>query len=195
MVRHGETEWSLSGQHTSRTDIALTEHGRRQAELIGRHLRGEAIGAVYVSPRRRARETAALAGWPDAIVNDDLAEWDYGSYEGRTTEEIRSVNPGWDLFRDGAPGGEVAEDVGGRADAFIGMIRGEAEREPQPGAVLVISHGHFLRVLAARWVGLPARQGAVFGPLAAGGLSVLGAERETAVAKVWNDTSALSAER
>ena len=123
------------------------------------------------------------------MVNEALVEWDYGDYEGRTTDEIRAGHPGWDLFRDGAPGGEVADEVGRRADVFIELVR------ERPGTVLVISHGHFLRVLAARWVGLAARNGEVFGPLEAAALSVLGFEREAAVAKVWNDTSALSAER
>lgn len=187
--RHGETAWSLSGQHTGRTDLELTEHGRRQAGLLGQRLRTEQIDAAYVSPMRRARETAALAGWRDAVVNEALVEWNYGDYEGLTTDEIRTVNPGWDLFRDGAPGGEVADEVGRRADEFIELVR------ERPGTVLVISHGHFLRVFAARWVGLAARHGEVFGPMAAAALSVLGSERDAAVAKVWNDTSALSAER
>ncbi|HLK43907.1 MAG TPA: histidine phosphatase family protein, partial [Thermoleophilia bacterium] len=111
-MRHGETEWSLNGRHTSRTDLPLTEHGREQAELIGRRLRSGAfdgmdgLDAVFVSPRKRAQETAVLAGWPDAIVDDDLVEWDYGEYEGLTTDDIHRERPGWDLFRDDAPGGE-----------------------------------------------------------------------------------------
>ncbi len=196
-MRHGETEWSRSGQHTSRTDLPLTEHGRHQAELIGRRLRSgafdrsDAFDAVFVSPRQRARETAVLAGWPDAIVNGDLVEWDYGEYEGRTTHDIQRERPGWDLFHDDAPGGERADDVGARADRFIQSVR---SGKPS-GTVLVFSHGHFLRVLAARWVGLAARQGAVWGPLAAGGLGTLGYERDAPVARVWNDTSAVAGER
>jgi probable phosphoglycerate mutase len=188
VVRHTETAWSLSGQHTSRTDLPLTENGCRHAERIGGRLQGEVIDAAFVSPRQRARETAALAGWPNAVVNDDLVEWDYGDYEGRTTDEVRRGNPGWNLFVDGAPGGENADDVGVRADRFVSTVRDRS------GTVLVFTHGHFSRVLAARWVGLPARQGQVFGPVAAGGLSVLGAEREAAVVRVWNETGALEPE-
>jgi probable phosphoglycerate mutase len=188
VVRHGETEWSRSGQHTSRTDLPLLEIGRRQAELIGQRLRGagiDRIDAAFVSPRRRARETAALAGWPDAVVRDDLAEWDYGDYEGRTTDDIHRDNPGWSLFADGAPNGEAAADVGARADRFIGSVR------DRPGTVVVFSHGHFIRVLAARWVGLPPQQGEVFGPLAAGGVGTLAHERTAAVVRAWNDAAAV----
>jgi probable phosphoglycerate mutase len=185
VVRHAETAWSLNGKHTSRTDLPLTENGRRSAEWIGTRLQEEDIDVAFVSPRQRARNTAALAGWPDAIVDDDLVEWDYGDYEGRTTDEIRRENPGWNLFADGAPGGENADDVGRRADRFLKTIR------DRPGTVVVFTHGHFLRVLAARWVGLPAGQGQAFGPLAPGGLGVLGSERDAAVVKVWNDTAAV----
>jgi broad specificity phosphatase PhoE len=181
LVRHGETEWTISGQHTSRTDVPLTVEGRRQAERLRDRLSGLEPAIVLTSPRRRASETCRLAGFGDvAVVDDDLVEWDYGDYEGRTTAAIRAEVPGWTLWRDGVPGGETAEDVGARADRVI-------ERTRHAGDVLVFSHGHFLRVLAARWLDLAPDAGGFFA-LDPASVSRLGWEREQAVLRGWNDT-------
>ena len=186
LVRHGETSWTLSGQHTSRTDLPLTEHGRAQARLVGRRLAGRSFALVLVSPMRRATETCELAGVVDAVPNPDLVEWDYGEYEGLTTDAIRSVHPGWSVFVDGAPRGETVTDVGVRADRVLARIDATA------GDVLIFSHGHFLRVLTARWVGLGAADGQAMGPLATAGVAKLGYEREASVVQMWNDTSHLA---
>jgi broad specificity phosphatase PhoE len=182
LVRHGETEWSRDRKHTSRTDIALTAEGRRQAEVLGDALRGRRFAAVWTSSRVRATETCRLAGFGEvAVVRDELREWDYGAYEGRTTVEIRDERPGWTLWRDGVPGGETAEEVGARADRFVGELR------QLDGDAAVFSHGHFLRVLTARWLGLDPGDGRLFA-LDTGTIGVLGYEREIAVLRLWNQT-------
>ncbi len=180
LVRHGETEWSLSGQHTGTTDIPLTDAGRAQAERLRAKLEGRDFVRVLTSPMGRAMETCRLAGLADqAEVTDDLREWDYGEYEGITTPEIRKRRPGWDLWRDGCPGGETAEQVGARADRLIEPLR-ELE-----GDAALFAHGHVLRVLAARWVRLPPQDGARLA-LSTATVSVLGWERVTPVIRLWN---------
>lgn len=157
LARHGETAWSLSGQHTGLTDLLLTERGEANARALGDRLRGLAFGLVLTSPLQRAKHTCQLAGFGDAAVEDrDLVEWNYGSYEGRRTAEILQERPGWQLFRDGCPGGESPADTGSRADRVIARIRAAT------GNVLVFSSGHILRVLGARWLGLPPRRRSTF---------------------------------
>ncbi|MEA2565705.1 MAG: hypothetical protein QOD49_882, partial [Actinomycetota bacterium] len=157
LVRHGETEWALQGRHTGRTDVPLTERGRQQAVSLGRLLQRRQFANVLVSPRQRAVETCRLAGFGEvAEVRDDLAEWDYGEYEGRTTEDIVAERPGWTLWDDGVPGGETVEDVGRRVDRVIAEVR------PTPGDVAIFAHGHVLRILAARWVDLAPKDGRRF---------------------------------
>jgi probable phosphoglycerate mutase len=181
LVRHGETEWTRTRQHTGRTDLPLTEEGREQARLVGEALRGRTFGRVLTSPLRRAHETAKLAGFGAAAqAREDLGEWDYGEYEGRTTKEIRSERPDWSLWRDGAPGGESPADVGRRADRVVEEIRAAGVD------TLVFGHGHQLRVLAARWLGLEPAEGRLFA-LDTGTLSALGYERETPVIRRWNE--------
>ena len=183
LVRHGETEWSVSGQHTGRTDIPLTDTGRAQAEALGARLAGWQFERVLSSPLARALDTCRLAGMGDRVeVTDDLREWDYGEYEGRRTLDIREERPGWGLWVDGVPGGETVEEVGRRADRVI-----EGARHVE-GHVALFAHGHVLRVLAARWVGLPPDHGR-FLALSTASVSVLGWERETAVVERWNETS------
>lgn len=180
LVRHGETAWSLSGQHTSATDVPLTDEGRRQAQRLAAALAGREFALVLTSPLQRAAETARLAGFGDrAVVCPDLVEWDYGEYEGRTTPEIRTERPDWSLWRDGAPGGETAEEVGGRADRVIAVAR-EAD-----GDVLAFAHGHIMRVVAARWLDLAPADGRLF-VLGTARISELGWERETAAMVQWN---------
>jgi broad specificity phosphatase PhoE len=180
LVRHGETEWSRDGRHTGRTDVPLTEPGRREAEALGGALGAWRFGLVLASPLIRASETCRLAGLGEvAIPSDDLLEWDYGAYEGRRTEEIREERPDWTLWRDGVPSGETAADVGARADRVVARLR-EAG-----GDAAVFAHGHVLRVLAARWLGLEPELGRLFA-LETATLSVLGYEREAAVIRVWN---------
>lgn len=181
LVRHGETEWSLNGRHTGTTDIPLTENGRHVARELGGHLTGRTFAAVFTSPLRRSLETLELAGLDPARAEilDDLREWDYGEYEGLTTAQIRERRPDWLLWRDGAPGGEVAARVGERADRVIARI-GKVD-----GDVAVFSHGHFLRVLGARWVDLPPDRGRSLG-LETATLSTLGYEREVPVIWQWN---------
>lgn len=187
LVRHGETEWSLSGAHTSRTDIPLTEHGRRRAEELRDFLKGTAFDAVFTSPMQRARETCALAGFGEqAVVDDDLKEWDYGIYEGRTTKEIREAEPGWSVWKDEIKDGETVEHVGERADAVIARALQAAEAAgTKQGRVALFAHAHILRILAARWIELPAVDGQLFA-LGTGSLSRLGWERETRVIASWN---------
>ena len=183
LIRHGETEWSLSGKHTSRTDISLTEHGRKRAEELRDYLKGEQFSAVFVSPMQRARETCAIAGFGDvAVVDEGLKEWDYGVYEGKTTAEIRKEVPGWSVWKDEIVGGETAEHVGERAD---GVIARALAGSPAGGKVAPFAHAHILRILAARWIGLEARGGSLFA-LGTGSVSVLGWERETRVIETWN---------
>jgi len=181
LVRHGETDWTRTRQHTGRTDLPLDEEGREQARPVGDALRGRTFGLVLTSPLRRARETAELAGFlAVAQDRDDLAEWDYGDYEGRTTKEIRAERPDWSLWHDGVPGGETPTDVGRRADRVIDEIRVAGVD------TLVFGHGHQLRVLAARWLGLEPADGRLF-VLGTATISVLGYERETPAILRWNE--------
>ncbi|NTG46347.1 histidine phosphatase family protein [Agrobacterium rhizogenes] len=154
LVRHGQTEWSLSGRHTGRTDIPLTTAGEDAARKVTGRLPAIDFAAVWSSPSQRARNTCALAGFGDVVViKDDLAEWDYGAYEGITTKDIQAQRPGWEIFRDGCPNGETAADVGPRADRIIGQLR------EINGNVLIFSSAHFLRVFATRWIALPPENG------------------------------------
>ena len=183
LVRHGETEWSLSGKHTSRTDIPLTDQGRKRAEKLRDYLKGTKFDAVFESPMQRARETCAIAGFgSQAVVDDGLMEWDYGVYEGRTTKEIQAEIPGWSVWKDEIVGGETVEHVGERADGVIARALAGA---PVGGKVALFAHAHILRILAARWIGLEARGGSLFA-LGTGSVSVLGWERETRVIEAWN---------
>lgn len=183
LVRHGETEWSVSGQHTGNTDIPLTDTGRRQAEALGRRLSAWNFALVLTSPLSRALETCQLAGLGErAEVTDDLREWDYGEYEGRRTVDIRQERPGWTVWNGGVPGGESVEDVGARADRALEAARSAG------GDVALFAHGHLLRVLGARWIDLPPHLGARLG-LSTATISVLGWERETAVIHRWNDVA------
>jgi probable phosphoglycerate mutase len=180
LVRHGETEWSRAGKHTGRTDVPLTEAGRQQAQLVGTALENRLFAAVWTSPLSRASETCRLAGFGEvAVPRDELMEWDYGEYEGRTTAEIRGERPGWTLWREGVIGGETIDEVGARVDQLL------AEAASIPGDVLLFAHGHVLRVLAARWLGLEPSGGRLFA-LDPATLSVLGHERETRVVRLWN---------
>jgi probable phosphoglycerate mutase len=155
LIRHGETEWSANGRHTGATDLPLNADGERRAGLLREALRGIRFSQVLTSPLRRARRTCELAGLDGmARVEPGLHEWNYGQYEGRTTAEIRAGRPGWNLFRDGCPQGESVEEVSRRADGILAGVR------PMAGAVALFSHGHFLRVLSARWIGLPGSDGA-----------------------------------
>jgi broad specificity phosphatase PhoE len=178
LARHGETEWSASGQHTSTTDIPLTDRGRAAAEKLGEKLAGDEFALVLTSPRARARETARLAGF-DPVIDPDLAEVDYGSYEGLTTPQIREDRPGWSLWTDGSPGGETLAEAGARVDRVI------ARALAAGGDVAIFAHGHILRVLAARWIELPPERGASF-KLDTASLSELGFERENRVITHWN---------
>ena len=184
LVRHGQTEWSLSGQHTGTTDMPLTDEGRRHAEALGARLSAWSFARVLTSPLSRAVDTCRLAGLGDcAQPTDDLREWDYGEYEGRRTVDIREERPGWALWRDGVPGGETSEQVGLRADRVIDIARSAG------GDVALFAHGHVLRVIGARWIGLPPDHGALLA-LSTASISVLGWERETAVIERWNETAA-----
>jgi probable phosphoglycerate mutase len=183
LVRHGETEWTRTGRHTGRTDIPLNENGQEEARRLCAGLLGVVFARVLSSPLSRAWETCQLAGLgPRAQPVDDLVEWDYGEYEGRRTADIRRERPGWSLWRDGVPGGESAADVGARADRVL------AELSAVDGDVALFGHGHVLRVLTARWLGLPPADGRLFA-LDPASLSILGHERETAVIERWNDPS------
>ncbi|HTF66577.1 MAG TPA: histidine phosphatase family protein, partial [Edaphobacter sp.] len=183
LIRHGETEWSLSGQHTSRTDIPLTDHGRRRAEELRDYLKGTSFNAVFVSPMQRARETCNIAGFgSQAVIDDGLKEWDYGIYEGKTTAQIRAEVPDWSVWKDPIIDGESAEHVGERAD---GVIAQSLAASPAGGKVALFAHAHILRILAARWLKLAATQGSLF-VLGTGSVSVLGWERETRVIASWN---------
>jgi probable phosphoglycerate mutase len=187
LVRHGQTEWSRAGKHTSHTDVALTELGMCQAAALGDALRARPIAMVLSSPRRRALDTCRLAGFGDEVmVTEDLAEWDYGDYEGRTTVEIHTTRPAWSLWTDGVPGGEQASAVEARADAALATALGA----PGNGDALLFAHGHILRVVAARWLGLSAGAGRHFA-LDNATVSVLGHERSTPVISLWNDGSHL----
>jgi broad specificity phosphatase PhoE len=181
LVRHAQTEWSLSGRHTGRTDIPLTEDGRRSADRLAPHLAGRRFEVVWTSPLSRARETCERAGLgADAVARDELLEWDYGDYEGLTTTEICARRPDWNLWRDGCPGGESAADVGRRVDRLV------AELADLRGEAICFAHGHVLRVLGARWVGLDPNAGALLA-LGTGSISELSHERETRVLWRWNE--------
>lgn len=184
LVRHGETEWSLDGRHTSWTDIPLTDHGRQRAVELKEFLGGKKFAAVFVSPRQRARETCAIAGYGDvAVIEDGLQEWNYGESEGKTTAQMRDLHgPTWSVWTDPIIGGESVEAVGERAD---GVIANSLAAAPEGGAVALFAHAHILRILAARWIGLPAVGGKLFA-LGTGSVSVLGHERETRVISKWN---------
>jgi probable phosphoglycerate mutase len=181
LVRHGETEWSRSGQHTSRTDLPLIEEGRERARALAPMLGRFEFSLVLTSPLRRARETCELAGFGErAEVCEDLREWDYGEYEGLTTPQIREDRPGWFLWRDGCPGGEQPDEVGARADRAIERLRSGG------GDALAFAHGHIFRVLTARWLQMETAAGARFA-LRAGAMCVLGYERDVEVIQLWND--------
>jgi broad specificity phosphatase PhoE len=180
LARHGETEWSRDRRHTGRTDIPLTDIGRRQAGVLGEALAGRVFARVLSSPLSRALDTCREAGLGEqAELSGDLCEWDYGEYEGITTAEIRTRRPGWNLWRDGCPGGETAAEVGRRVDRVIESLAG------LEGDAAVFAHGHVLRVLTARWLGLGPEAGALF-KLDTGTLSMLGYERETRAITRWN---------
>ena len=179
LVRHGETEWSVTRRHTGRSDVALTDRGRREAELVEARLAGRRFSLVLSSPLRRARETAELAGLTPE-VDDDLLEWDYGRFEGRTTEDIRTEIPGWSVWTHAVTGGESVDDVGRRADRVIERCLAAPD-----GDVALVAHAHLLRILAARWIGLPALDGQRF-TLDTATVSVLGFEREARVIRSWN---------
>jgi broad specificity phosphatase PhoE len=180
LIRHGETAWSLSGQHTSRTDLPLTDVGRQRAAALGAKLAGHDFALVLCSPMRRAVETARLAGF-DPQIEPNLHEWDYGAYEGLTSDEIHKTSPEWTIWTGTPPGGEPAEQVGARADRVITRALGVFGE----GDVAVFGHGHMLRVLAARWLELPPDSGSLLA-LDTGSISVLGWERTTRVIRMWN---------
>ena len=186
LVRHGETEWSRDGRHTSVTDVPLTDEGVRVAHELEARLAGGSFGLVLTSPRTRARRTAELAGFAGAEVDDDLVEWSYGDYEGVTTAEIREDVPGWSIWTHPAPGGETAADVTARLDRVVARARAAlGDGTGQGESVLLFSHGHALRALAARWIGQPVDEGR-FLRLDTATVSVLGYERETPVILRWN---------
>ena len=180
LIRHGETEWSRSGQHTGRTNIPLTAEGTRSAEALGESLKGRTFAAVWTSPLLRARETSRLAGFDSAIVEDDLSEWDYGVYEGRTTLDIRKEDPKWSVWLSPIVNGESLDHVAERARRVILRLT-----ETVDGDVALFAHGHILRVLAACWMGLPPLTGR-FLALDTASISVLGYERQTRVIRHWN---------
>ena len=179
LVRHGETEWSRDGRHTSTTDLPLTPEGEQVARTLRERLAEVSFDLVLTSPRLRARRTAELAGFTDARLEDDLTEWDYGDYEGRTSAEIRQEAPGWTIWTDPAPGGETPDQVTERLDRVVARQRDAPER------ALVFGHGHARRALTARWLGLPVTDGRLF-RLDTATLSRLGYERENAVILAWN---------
>jgi probable phosphoglycerate mutase len=184
LARHGETAWSLSGQHTGLTDLPLTERGERNARRLGERLKGLNFTKVFTSPLQRASRTCTLTGFGgEGQVDRDLLEWNYGQYEGQRTAEIRRIRPDWELFRDGCPGGESPDQVAARADRVVGRVRAVQ------GNVLLFSSGHFLRVLAARWLGMEPSSGRHF-LLSTASLSALGYEhtRSQPVIQLWNDT-------
>ena len=182
LVRHAETEWSLAGRHTGRTDVPLTGRGREAAAALPPRLGGGRFDLVLVSPLRRARETCELCGEGEgAQQRGDLQEWDYGDYEGLTSAEIQAIRPGWSLWRDGCPGGESARDVGARADRVIGELR------EHRGSAIVFSHGHMLRVLGARWIGLGPEHGGSLG-LSPAAICLLAGEHGAPIIAGWNAT-------
>ncbi len=183
LIRHGETEWSLSGAHTGRTDLPLLEVGKQRAAAVGNLLKGHVFSLVLASPLQRAMETCRLAGFGDAMqVEPNLAEWDYGDYEGRTTNDIRKDRPDWNIWRDGFPRGETIEQVAARGTAVI-------ERAMRAdGDVALFAHGHVLRILATCWLGLAPRDAQLF-VLGTASLSRLGYERDTRAVTLWNRSS------
>lgn len=185
LARHGETAWTISRQHTGLTDLPLTERGERTARRLGDRLKGIMFAKVWTSPLQRAARTCELAGFKSvAEVDKDLVEWDYGQYEGRRTAEIRAERPGWELFRDGCPGGESPHEVAVRADRIVKRVR------EVPGNVLIFTSGHFMRVLATRWLGLEPSVNCKFFMLSTASLSALGYEHDVTrpVIRLWNET-------
>jgi broad specificity phosphatase PhoE len=185
MARHGETAWSLTGQHTGLTDLPLTKRGELNARQLGERLKGLPLAKVLTSPLQRAVRTCDLAGFGGmGEVDRNLLEWDYGQYEGRTTAEIRTDRPGWQLFRDGCPGGELPAQVAARAERVVSRVR------KAKGNVLIFSHGHFIRLLAIRWIGLTATENAGRFMLSTASLSALGYDHDPAqpVILLWNET-------
>jgi broad specificity phosphatase PhoE len=187
LIRHGETEWSAAGRHTGRTDIPLTAHGRECAVALGKFLAGTKFLAVLRSPMLRARETCEIAGFGDvAVVDEGLMEWDYGVYEGRTSQEIQAEIPGWSVWKDPIVGGESVEQVGARADGVIARALAAAGPQTDDAVrVALFAHAHILRILAARWIGLAPHDGSLFA-LETGSVSVLGWEKETRAIRRWN---------
>jgi broad specificity phosphatase PhoE len=183
VIRHGQTTWSAAGRHTSITDLPLTEAGEKQAAALAPVLAGRSFALVLTSPRLRAVHTAQLAGLRDPIIDADLAEWNYGEYEGITSEEIHERDPDWDLWRDGCPGGETPAQVGARLDRVLERVRAALVN----GDVVLVAHGHSLRVATARWLGLTPAAGALFA-LDTATISTLGFEHETKVLTGWNET-------
>ena len=184
LARHGETAWSVSGQHTGLTDLPLTENGERNARRLGDRLKGLIFAKVFPSPLQRALRTSELAGFREAAeVVRDLVEWDYGQYEGRTTADILKERPDWELFRDGCPGGESPQQVGSRADRVVSRLR------DVPGDVLIFSSGHFIRVMAMRWLGLEALASGRYFMLNTASLSAVSYEHSLSrpVIRLWND--------
>jgi broad specificity phosphatase PhoE len=179
LVRHGETEWSRDGRHTSTTDLDLTEVGVEVARTLQEKLASTSFDLVLSSPRQRARRTAELAGFPDAVVDEDLVEWDYGEYEGVTTADIRETDPGWTVWTHATPGGETAEQVTERLDRVVERARATG------GTVVAFGHGHSLRALAARWIEQPVSEGRFF-KLDTATISVMGYERDFPVVLRWN---------
>jgi probable phosphoglycerate mutase len=185
LARHGETAWTLSRQHTGLTDLPLTERGERTARRLGERLKALTFTAVFTSPLQRAARTCELAGFKSvAEVDKDLVEWNYGQYEGRRTAEIRAERPDWELFRDGCPGGESPQEVGTRADRVVKRVRAV------PGNVLIFTSGHFMRVLATRWLGLEPSVNCKFFMLSTASLSAVGYEHDVSrpVIRLWNET-------
>lgn len=182
LVRHGETEWSVNGRHTGRTDIPLTATGREQAADLGRRIGTHQFALILTSPLARAADTARLSGFPDAERVDDLREWDYGEFEGRTTADIRAEIPDWSIWTGPWRGGETARQVGARTDRVLARCLDSSVE----GDSLLFAHGHVLRVLAARWLGLPARRGALFA-LGTATIGIVGWERSNRVIETWNE--------
>ena len=185
LARHGETAWTLSRQHTGLTDLPLTERGERTARRLGERLKALTFTAVFTSPLQRAARTCELAGFKSVTeVDKDLVEWNYGQYEGRRTAEIRAERPDWELFRDGCPGGESPQEVSARADRVVKRVRAV------PGNVLIFTSGHFMRVLATRWLGLEPSVNCKFFMLSTASLSAVGYEHDVSrpVIRLWNET-------
>lgn len=180
LIRHGETEWTLSGRHTGITDIELTENGKKEAERVGKHLRGHSFSLILSSPLRRAVTTCQTAGLLDrATIEPLLKEWNYGKYEGLTTPEIWTKSPDWNIFSNGAPGGEAIADIEERTHQLLERL------SSVQGDIALFSHGHFLRSLAAKWLGLSIQQGRLLA-LSPGSISILGFERSNPVLTLWN---------